>query len=427
MKSLLNKFPESQVGMDVEFSSEEFNGFYDKAVSLLANNLKIDGFREGKVPKEMAEKRLAEEKILTQAAEIAVQDAYERIVNENKIEPVSRPEIAIKKLAKSNPFVFSIKVAVMPEVALADYGKIAAGVKRKDVKVTDKEIEESLRWLQKSRAKFTAKNEPAEKGDFIEIEYWLSGLKDFPGSNNQKDSFILGEGGLFPGLEGNLIGMTAGGEKDEIRLSIPENHPLVKFGKEVGVRVRVISVQKADFPEINDQFALSMGNFKDLAALKKELENGILAEKNQEETIRVRSEILEKITDASACEIPAPLVDGQQKKILEGMKADIQNSLRMSYEDYLKNAGKTEKEILTAILPRAEKSVKNSLVLREIGKKENIAVSEKEIEEEVNKALKRYPNREEFEKRVGLDKMIEYAREYLWTEKIFKAIENNTI
>jgi len=427
MKHFLNKLPESQVEMDVELSSEEFSGFYNKAVLLLSNSLKIDGFREGKIPKEMAEKRLGDEKILTQAAEMAVQDGYEKIVADNKIEPVSRPEIAIKKLAKSNPFVFSVKVAVMPDVALPDYKKIAAGVKRKDVKVSDKEIEESLKWLQKSRAKFTAKNGPAEKGDFIEIEYWLSGLKDFPGSNNQKDSFMLGEGGLFPGLEDNLIGMTTGGEKDKIKLSIPENHPLSKFGKEVEARVRVISVQKADFPEINDQFALSLGNFKDLVSLKKELENGILAEKKQEETIRVRSEILEKITEASACEIPAPLIDGQQKKMLENMKEDIQNSLKMSYEDYLKNAGKTEKEILTAILPRAEKSVKNSLVSREIGKKENIAVSEKEIEEEVNRALKQYPNREDFEKKVGLDKMIEYAREYLWTEKVFKAIESNTI
>ncbi len=406
-----------------EFSIEEFNGFCDKAVLLLSEGIKIDGFRQGKVPKEMAEKKIGEEKILTQAAEIAVQDAYEKIVKENNIEPVSRPEIIVKKLAKSNPFVFSVKVAVMPDVSLPDYKKIAGEVKKKDVKVSDKEVEDSLKWIQKSRAKFTAKISPAEKGDFIEIEYWLSGLKDFPGSNNQKDNFILGEGGLFPGLEDSLIGMTAGGEKEGIKISIPENHPLAKFGNEVVIRVRVISLQKAEFPEISDQFAVSLGNFKDLAALKAELKKGILTEKNQEEKTRLRSEIIEKISNASVCEMPTSLIDGQQKKMLERMKIDIQNSLKMSYEDYLKNTGKTEKEILTSILPQAEKSVKNSLVLREIGKKENVVVAEKEIEEEVNKALKRYPNREVVEKNIGLDKMIEYAREYLWTEKVFGAIE----
>jgi trigger factor len=427
MKSSLNKIPGSQLEILAEFSVEEFNGFCDKAVLLLSEGIKIDGFRQGKAPKEMAEKRLGEEKILTQAAEIAVQECYEKIVKENNIEPISRPEITVKKLAKSNPFVFSVKIAVMPDVVLPDYKKIAGEVKKKDVNVSDKEVEDSLKWLQKSRAKFTAKISPAEKGDFIEIEYWLSGLKDFPGSNNQKDNFILGEGGLFPGLEDSLIGMTAGGEKEGIKISIPENHSLAKFGKEVTIRVRIISLQKAEFPEISDQFAISLGNFKDLLALKDDLKKGILSEKNQEEKTRLRSEIIEKISNASDCEMPAPLVDGQQKKMLERMKIDIQNSLKMSYEDYLKNTGKTEKEILTAILPQAEKSVKNSLVLREIGKKENITVTEKEIEEEVNRALKRYPNREEFEKNVGLDKMIEYAREYLWTEKTFKTIENNNI
>jgi len=201
---------------------------------------------------------------------------------------------------------------------------------------------------------------------------------------------------------------------------------LRKFGKNVEVKVMVVSVQKAEFPEINDQFALSLGNFKDLDALKKELEKGILLDKNQEEVIAARSEIVEKISKESVCEIPLPLIDSQQKKMLERMKADIQNSLKMSYDDYLEKTGKTEKDILTAILPQAERSVKNSLVLREIGKKENIAVSEKEIEEEVNKTLKRYSSQEELEKKVGLDKMIEYVREYLWTEKVFKSIKNLT-
>ena len=409
-----------------EFSPEEFNAFYDKAVLLLSNGLKIDGFREGKIPKEIATQRLGEEKILTQAAEMAVHDGYEKIISESKIEPISRPEIGIKKLAKSNPFVFSVKVATMPDVVLPDYKKIAAEVGIKTAIVGSKDIEESLKWLQKSRGKFTAKNGPAEKGDFVAIEYWLSGLNDFFGSNNQKDNFILGEGGLFPGLEDSLAGMTAGGEKDKIQISIPENHPLRKFGKNVEVKVRVVSVQKAEFPEINDQFALSLGNFKDLDSLKKELEKGILLDKNQEEVIAARSEIVEKISKESVCEIPLPLIDSQQKKMLERMKADIQNSLKMSYDDYLEKTGKTEKDILTAILPQAERSVKNSLVLREIGKKENIAVSEKEIEEEVNKTLKRYSSQEEFEKKVGLDKMIEYVREYLWTEKVFKSIKNLT-
>lgn len=354
----INKLPKSQIELEIEVPAEEFDRSIERACLSLGKDLDIKGFRKGKAPKEFVEKEIGKEKILIEAANLAVEENYKKAVLENKIEAVFQPKIEIKKLALGNPFIFSAKTAVLPEVSLPDYKKIASKVERKEISIEDKEIESALKWLQKSRAKFSAKNQFAQKGDFVEIEYSSPQI----GQEAQKDAFVLGEGHFLPGFEEKIIGMKSGEEKENITLN--------KDDKEIVLKAKVISVQNVELSEVNDEFAKSLGKFDNLDALKKNIKHGLVLEKEQAEKQRARQEILERIGEKTKVEIPDVLIENEQKQMLENLKKMVSERLKISFQDYLKKLGKTEKQVSDSFLLESQKKVRNYLILREIGKKE---------------------------------------------------------
>ena len=387
MKSIIKELPKSEVEMEIEVPAEEFGRFIEQVTLDLGKDLEIKGFRKGKAPKQIIEEHFGPDKILIEAAEMAVRENYRKAVLENKIEAILQPKIEIKKLAKGNEFIFSAKTAVLPEVELPDYQKIASKVERRKVSVGEKEIGEVLKWLQKSRASFSLKNQPAQKGDFVEIEYWLPENKEVI-----KDAFILGKGRFIPGFEEKLIGMKDGDEK-----------------KEISLRIKMKSVQNVELPEITDEFVKNLGKFDNLEALKKSIKEGINLEKRQSEKLRVRNEILEKISEKTKVEIPGVLIEAEQKQMLENIKKNvlenlnpvrdsegreevqkesISNGVKISWENYLRRIKKTEKEILDSLLPQVQKRIKNFLLLKEIGKREFDSKEIKEYTEETEKIEK---------------------------------------
>ncbi len=212
----------------------------------------------------------------------------------------------------------------------------------------------------------------------------------------------MGQGHFIPGFEENLTGLGAGAEK-EFSLTFPENHLQKNLaGKPVDFKVKIISVKKIELPEINDNWVKSLGNFENLEGLKKNLREGIKAEKNEEERQRNRTEILEKISEETSLEIPDILIDFEKERMVEELKASLQNQFQMSFIDYLTKIKKTEEELKESFSPEAEKRVKNFLILREIAKRENVPVSEKEIEEKINEVFKNYPGAEKAPKEVDL-------------------------
>lgn len=288
---------------------------------------------------------------------------------------------------------------------LPDYKKIAAGVERKKVFVEEKEIDSTLKWLQQSRAKFTLKNQPAQRGDFLEIEYSI--IKEKEGVNKQgakfpaekpgelssldkKDAFILGQGYFLPGFEENLVGMKAGEKK--------ENIVLKKNGKNIKVKVEIRSVQNIELPEIGDELARNLGEFENLNGLKKNIKEGLILEKEQTESLRWRNEVLEKISQTTECEIPEALIEEEKKQMLENFQNWVKENLKISFGEYLDRVKKTEKEILDFFSIQAKKKVKNLLILREIGKKEGL----------------------------DLDDLKKYNTEEAKIEKIFQVIESFT-
>ncbi len=424
METSVKKLPRSQAEILFEISAEEFKGFIEKTISNLAKNLEIEGFRKDKAPKDIVIKKVGQEKILASAVQLAVRKNYLQTISRlaDEIEVISQPEIEIlSEPTFDKGLIFKAKFSVMPEINLPNYKNIASETKKRKVFIKEEEVRDMVSRLQKSRAKFTFKNQPAEKRDFVEIEFSSPQIE---GNLKRHDNFILGEGNFVRGFEENLEKMSASQEK-EFSLIFPENHFRKDLaGKEVYFKVKMKSVQTVIFPEINDQFAKSLGRFENLVALKENIKEGLKIEKENHESQRIRQEILGKIARKTKVEIPGILITVEKKRMADSSKKLVSEKLKISFEDYLIKIKKTEKELLDSFSTDAEKKIKYSLVLREISKIEKIEASEEEIKTEINKILKSYPNAEKVKKEFDLEKLKGYYKEAIQNEKTLQFLES---
>lgn len=424
MKSEIKKLPNSEIEMEIEVSKEELDSFIKKAFLQLGENLNIEGFRKGKAPKNIIEEKIGRENILAEAAEMAVNENYRKAVLENNLEPIGQPNVEVLKLAEGNPFVFKAVFSVLPDIKIADYKKIAESKKREKTEVLENEIEDAVKWLLKSRTKFILKNGPAENGDFVNIEYRSDQLKGIDKKDSYEDSFVLKEGRFIPGFEENIIGMKAG-ESKKFSVDFPSDYFTKELsGKKVDFDLSLKSVQKAEIPELNDDFAKSLGNFNNLEALKNNIKEGIKFEKEQAQSQKIRQEIVSEVSKASEMEIPEMLIKSEQHSLAHNFRHEVEDRMKIKFEDYLDKIKKTEKELTDSFYEEAKKRVREFLVLREIGVKEKIEIKEEEVKEEADKFLKQYGNAEQAKKEIDIERLKNYAREAIRNEKIFQKLES---
>ena len=420
MKVDFKKLPKSEMEILFEVPWEEFKPYVDKAYSILGEDIAIKGFRKGNVPQDILENEIGIGKILEQAADLTAKDKYPQAIYKENIEPISQPEVSITKLAKDNPFEFKIKVSILPDIILPDYKTIASKIEKKEISIVDKDVDNALKWAQQSRAIFTALDREAKKNDFIEIEYQSPQIE-----NNKifNDKFLLGKAKFAPGFEENLEGMRKE-EQKEFSIVFPKEHNnKMLAGKKIVFKVTMKSVQKMELPELNDEFASKLGEFKDLTSLKENIKENLKKEKELEQKQKIRNEILEKIAQDSKCKIPENLVQNEKDNLLEDLKQRVDQGLKIPFEEYLSQIKKTEKEIKDSFTETAEKRVKNFLTLREIGKKEEIKVSKQEIEGEVNKTLKNYPSKDDV-KKIDIERLKDYTESAMYNEKVFERLES---
>jgi trigger factor len=419
MKAEIKKLPKSQIEITFELTAEEFLNHTEHALEHLKEHVKVDGFRKGNVPLKIVEETVGVENLLMEAGDHAVKHVYHDYIIENKLEPLGEPEVQIIKIAKGSPMEFKAKITVLPDIELPNYQELASKIKVKEVSVDENEVLDALNYLQKTRAKFSAEDKPAEKKDFVEIEYSSS---EIDSGKLIKDKFVLGEGGLIKDFEDSVLGMKAGEEK-EAKVKFPENSTRNDLaGKEIIFKIKVISVQKMELPEINDDFAKTLGAFDTLVTLKESVKSGIHHEKTEEEKQRKRGEILDLISEKSNFEVPETLVKYEEEKLFEDLKNNVNQNFKITFEQYLATIKKTEEELKKTFTKEAEKRIKSFLILREIGKKENIEVLDEEMQEEMQKALTTY-TKEQVDK-IDSVQLKEYTKGVIYNEKVFQKLES---
>ncbi len=410
METKIKEKSKTQKEISFSLKWEEFFPYYQKAVKELSQNAEVPGFRKGNVPENVLKNHLGEEKIITKAAEKAIKNSYLNFLKENKIEPIGPPKAEIKKMAPLNDFVFSIEIDVLSEVDLPDYKKIAKETEKpSEAKVKEEEVEHTLKWIQQSRAQFSTSNEKAKKGDFVEIGYYSPKIE---GGRKFHDSFFLGQGHFVPDFEKNLEGMKSGGEKD-FEVEFPKNYQRKDWaGKKINFHCEIKKVENAKMPEINDELAKNAGNFKDLEALKESIREGIKKEKKNHNEAHLVKDIIDKLTKETKIEIPQIMVEEEKKRLAKEAKAK-EGKTREETDKKFQESDFEEK---------AKNRIREYLIIREIGKRENIKVEEKEAEERVNKFLKQFSEPEKI-KDIDPERIREYYKGVIFNEKVAEIIK----
>lgn len=418
MKTEIKKLPQSNIEIIGELSWEEIEVYFQKALKQITGQVKMEGFRPGKAPQNMVADKIGDSHILEEAAEMAIQEKYHEIVHQENIEPISKPEVVVLKLAKNNPFEFKIKVGILPDVKLPDYKKIVSTVEKKVSQVDDSEVEETLKWIARSRAEFNELSRPCQKGDWLEIEYQSPQVE----MNRQfEDAFLLGEGKFMPGFEDELGGLEANGQK-EFKITFPVDYFNKELaGQEASFQVKIKAVKEMKLPEFNDDFVQKIGRFKDVAELRANIKDGIRKEKDDAELQNWRNDVLQKISRELKVELPEGLIEAEKERLLSNLKAEIDEHLKISFDDYLKQIKKTNQELEAELAKQAEQRLKGFLILRAIGQKEGIEAAEDEITQAIDKFLTGYP--QEHQQEVDRQRLKEYYREKIEHEKVFQLLE----
>lgn len=361
---------------------EKWEKAQDKAFKKLASKLSIPGFRAGKVPTAMAKKHIATQQILVEAIDEVATEALMEGIKEHEIQIIARPALDIEAMdEKSVTLVFDIQVK--PEVKLGDYTNL--GVKKDNVRVLKKDIEEQIKHMQERYAELEIKEEGAvENGDTAVIDF--EGFKDgvaFDGGKGENYPLVIGSGSFIPGFEEQLIGMKAEESKD-IEVTFPENYQEASLaGQPVIFKVCVHEIKTKVLPEYNDEL-VKMANIENVNNVKEfeaYLKEDLKKHKEEDAENKYTNDCLTKVVDNATVEIPQVMIDEECDQMVNDFKQRLAQQ-GMTLEQFTQFTGQNEDVIREQMAVDAANKVKVRLVLEAVAKEENVEVAEEKIEAE---------------------------------------------
>lgn len=426
--SEIKKLPESQKEIKVCVPWDEWKKYIDIAAADFSKEIKIQGFRSGKAPRDMVEKKVGAGALLEAAAQKAIQGTYPKIIIENKIDAIGAPKAEILKLAEGNDLEYRVVCAVIPEVTMRPWKdaveKINKEYANKKADVSEEEVNKELENIAKSRVQHIKVEREAKEGDnvILDFEVKRDGVPIENGSS-KNHPLILGRGVFIPGFEEQVVGMKAG-ETKEFELIFPKDyHEKGLAGNPAQFAVTVNEVQERKSPELSDEFAKSLGKFKDLADMRKSVTEGMGEEKKHELKEKHRAEIIDVLIEATQVELPELLVHEELHKMINEFEMQLQG-MGMSFDQYLQQIGKKIEELEHEWEPQAIKRVKAALALEEVAKEKEIEITSEEVEAEMNKTLAQYKKIKDVEKNIDLGKLYNYIKGMKQNEKVLEMLEN---
>jgi len=413
----------SQIEITVELSAEEFSPYVEKGAQKVSEQVKVEGFRPGKVPVDILKQKIGEMAILEEAANIAVKKTIDEAVQNNagNRQAIGQPQVSITKLAPGNPFEYKVVVSVLPEIILGKYKEL--NLKAEEAKIDDKELDKALEDLREMRAQENAVDREAQDSDKVFLDIKMSLDKVPLEDGNHKDlAIILGKNYFVPGFDEKIIGAKKDEEK-KFDLIYPENHHQKNIaGKNVSFEVKIREVSARQKPELNDEFA-KFFQLKDLAELKKNLSDSLLQEKKRNVDLKNESEMLGKIVEgAKFGDLPEVIINSESHHMLAELEQSV---IRQGgkFEDYLSHIKKTKDELILEMLPNAIKRVKSALVIREIAVAEKIQVTHEDIHEKIDELEKQHANNPEIKKMLHEEGYHSYLSNILTNERVISKLK----
>jgi trigger factor len=443
---------DSRVRVDVQVPAEALESALRSAAADLGREIRVPGFRSGKVPPEVVLRQVGREAVMDEALRRGLPGWYEEAVADAGITTVGDPQLDLSDLPeKGLPLAFTIEVGVVPPAKLGEYKGLEVG--RREPSVDPQEVQAELGRMRESLASLDTVDRAAGEGDFVVVDFL--GTVDgepFEGGEARGQLVELGAGRLIPGFEEQLQGVSAGDER-EVEVTFPDEYQAEHLaGRDAAFEVQVKEVKEKRLPELDDDFAEQAGGFDSLDELRAELEERI----GQADARAIEGEFREAAVDAavaaSTIEIPHELVHAKAHDMWH-RTARRMASQGIDPQQYLTMTGKTEEELATEAEPDAEQALKREAVLAEIVKAEGIEVSDEEVasalreaagpdasDKQLKRALKRARKqgaeealRDDIAMRKAVDLLVESAkpipveqaaaREKLWTPEKERAAE----
>ncbi|TAK96579.1 trigger factor [Patescibacteria group bacterium] len=423
----IEKLPHAEVAIEVTLPWEEWKNFILPATEELSKDMQVPGFRAGKVPRHVVEQKFGQNAVLERAAEKAIQKTHEKIIEEEKLDAIGSPKAEILKLAEGNELCYRVVTAVVPTVKLGEWSaavkKVNAEFAAKPVTVTDEEADEEIKKVASSRAKLVTVNRAAAQGDSVLVDFVVkrNGVPIENGTG-QNHPLVLGQNVFIPGFEEAVVGMNAGESKD-IELSFPtEYHAKDLAGKPATFSVKLNLVQERSVPELNDEFAKSLGQFDNFGTLRNSVREGMTEERQHEQREKRRNAIVDVLVEKSEIDLPEVLVHQEIHRMIDEFKLQVQ-SMGMTFEQYLTGIKKTAADLEHDWEPQAEKRVKASLILEHLVTDQSIEIPQEELEEEMNKTLQRFKKVKHVEKDLDMQRLYTYTRSVLANQKLLEQLE----
>ncbi len=413
------------VTLKVEIEKEKVADALQKAYQKVVKDVEMPGFRKGKVPRRILEKKYGEEVLHKDALDILIPQAYHEAIQEEDIEAVAQPDVTDVFIEKDKPATFTAEVTVKPEVELGEYKGL--DIEKPEVEIDDEEVEQELEAKRQEQAQLVvADRDIVEEGDHVLIDFEgkING-EAFPGGSAEDYNLEVGSNSFIPGFEEQLIGVKKDEEVD-LDLTFPEEYQAEDLaGEDVVFTVLVKEIKTKDMPELNDEFAKDLG-YDSLDEAKENIKNELYEQRKNQVERDFENELIEKIAEDMEVDIPEEMVEDEIDNMIQRMKMQISQQ-GMDFDQYLAASGMSEADLKDNYREQALSRVKGNLALEAIAKLEDIEVTEDEIDEEVEKIAEQQDQEKEMVKSfLQMQGQLDQLKMSLESQKVIDfLVENN--
>jgi trigger factor len=378
VKTNVTELPDSRVRVEAEIAPEEVERRVAQTAAALGREMRIPGFRKGKVPPPVIIRRVGREAVLDEAVRESLGTWYVDAIDASGIVPVGDPKLDLGELpGEGEPLTFSIEIGVRPTAILGEYKGLEVG--RREPAVADEAIDDQVEALRERLAKLESVDRPAERGDFVVIDYLgtIDG-EPFAGGEGRDQLLELGSGRLVEGFEDQIQGAVAGEERP-VEITFPDAYQGEGLaGRTASFAVTVKDVKRKDLPELDDDFAADVAGFDSLEELRDDFRSKLEEAKREEIEGDFRGAVLDAATANAKVEVPKDLVRARAHELLEQVMHSLEHR-GISKETYLEISGKDEEELAAETEPEAEQALRREAVLAAVVEAEGIAPSDEEV------------------------------------------------
>lgn len=388
MKATLISKENNKAKFTMEFTAEEFEAAIIKVYQAEKGKFDIDGFRKGKAPRSIIEKKYGEGIFFEEAINNIFAENYPKALDELKVDVISQPSAEFSEVKKGEGFTVTIDVDVYPEFEVKDYKGVE--IETITTEVTDADVEEYLANMAQKNARMVEVDRPAKDGDTVLIDYegWVGDVQ-FEGGTAERQPLKLGSGTFIPGFEEQLVGASKGDDKDVVVTFPEEYHAPDLAGKEAVFKCKVHEVKEQELPVIDDEFVKDVSEFDTLDEMKADVRTNLEKAAVTRAENQMKNNVIEKVYDANEIDIPDVMVEAEIDNMLNEFDQQLR-SQGMDMKTYMQFVGKEIKDFREEVKEDAYKRTKTRMIVSRIADQEKFEVTDDEINTELDNMAKQY-------------------------------------